>query len=417
VTIRVTEATRVATGRHTVVLLGCLSALGPIGVDIYLPAFPRIAADLGCDVGAVQQSMAAYFLALSLGQLVYGPISDRIGRKPPICIGLSIFAIGALLAACSSSVAALIAARFVQGLGICAIIALIRAIVRDLHVGAEAAHMMARMLLIVSVSPLLAPLAGSAILGFASWRLIFVLLAVMAAALLLLTGYGLPETHHPTAASSAPGESLARRCWRLLADPGFRRPMLVLACAQAGASIYLASASQLYIVDYGLGGLAYGLVFAINAVGMIGLAQTNRWLIRRRGPASVLRAGTAGCAVAMLGVAATNLAGLHSIGLVLIGFFVYFSAFGLVMAPASVIALHGHPELSGTAAALLGTVQFASGAAATALAGYGFDGSAGPAISLQAVVAVTAWCAAVRIPHEADQLRRPPDASAESASA
>jgi DHA1 family bicyclomycin/chloramphenicol resistance-like MFS transporter len=379
--------------RRIALLLGLLSAIGPIGIDIYLPAFATIARDLGCGIGAVQASMAGYFLALGLGQIFYGALSDRIGRKPPILLGLALFVAGSIGCALAGGVATLIAGRFVQGCGICAIVALMRAIVRDLHAGPDAVRLMARTLLIVSVSPLLAPLAGSAIIAFASWRMIFWLLAALATSLLVATWRLLPETH---VARSSETQPLQRTFGRIFADPGFRRALAMLAAAQAGASIYLAGSSAAYIGAYGLPPWTYSIAFAANAVGMIAAAQTNRALILRHGTPRVLLMAATLTLAGIAPMALASLAGPPPIALMLAGFFLVFTSFGFVMGPASVLALERHSAVAGTAAALLGTLQFGAGAAASALLSL-LGGSFAGMVALQAVAAVAAWIAAWRI--------------------
>jgi DHA1 family bicyclomycin/chloramphenicol resistance-like MFS transporter len=370
-----------------------LSAIGPIGIDIYLPAFATIARDLGCGIGAVQASMAGYFLALGLGQILYGALSDRIGRKPPILFGLALFVAGSIDCALSGSVAALIAGRFVQGCGICAIVALMRAIVRDLHAGPDAVRLMARTLLIVSVSPLLAPLAGSAIIAFASWRMIFWLLAVLALALLVATWRLLPETH---AGRSSERQPLGRTLGRIFADPGFRRALAMLGAAQAGASIYLAGSSAVYIGAYGLPPWTYSIAFAANAVGMIAAAQTNRALILRRGTPRVLLMAATLTLLAVAPMALAAVGGQPPIGLMLAGFFLLFTSFGFVMGPASVLALERQGAVAGTAAALLGTLQFSAGAAASTILSL-LGGSFAGMLALLTIAAIAGLTASWRI--------------------
>lgn len=381
---------RPAGGRGQALLLGLLSAIGPISVDMYLPAFGTIAADLRTDIGTIQLSMAAYFLGLGGGQLFYGPWSDRAGRKPPILFGLAVFVAGSLVCATAGSAGVLIAGRFVQAIGICAILAVMRAIVRDQYRGADAAHLMARIMLIVSVSPLLAPLGGSAIIALAGWRPIFWLLAALATALLLLTICSLPETHAP----ARPAGPVLRTCRELLVDPGYRRCLVLLAAAQAGASVYLAGSSFVYISVLGFSPVAFSIAFAINAAAMIGVAQYNRRLIVRFGIPRVLLIGTGTGAAAMtLAVVAY----CTSAALFVPAFLLYFASFGLVMGPVSVLALEDHADKAGTGGALLGTAQFTTGAIAAMLAGAAFDGSAGPVVFVMFAAATVALGMAMRV--------------------
>ena len=396
---------RLPFGRRQVLLLGLLTALGPIAVDIYLPAFVAIAEGLDTDLGHLQLSMSAYFLALSLGQLVYGPWSDRVGRRPLILMGLLVFAAGSLVCALAPNANVLIFGRFTQGIGICAIIVLNRAIARDLYQGADAAHLMSQLMLIVSVSPLLAPMAGSSIAAAGSWRLIFWLLAALSLALLAFSARQLPETRPDFGAAAR--LSLVQAGRRLLADPGFRRPVVVICLCQAGGLMYLTGAAPVLLSVYRLPPWAYSLVFAVNALGMIGLAQANRRLILRFGIPRLLVAGCAATLLAVLPVCLGSLAHPAPLSWMLPAFFLYFAAFGCIMGPATVLALEQHAAIAGTASALLGSLQFATGAAMTAVAASLYNGSAVPMLALQSLLAVLGVTAAVAI------VRRPPPPRAE----
>ena len=167
-------------------ILGLLSAIGPFAIDMYLPALPDIGASLGASVGAVQWSLTAFFLALGAGQLFYGPISDMVGRKPPLYFGLGLFTVASVGCALASDIETLVALRFVQGLGAAAGMAIPRAVVRDLHTGTDAARLMSLLILVFSVSPILAPLAGSGVIALTGWRGVFWVVAVAAVAGLAL---------------------------------------------------------------------------------------------------------------------------------------------------------------------------------------------------------------------------------------
>lgn len=380
-------------GRPQSILLGLLSALGPIGVDIYLPAFVAIAASLHTDLGTVQMTMAGYFLAMSIGQMVYGPWSDRVGRKPLLILGLAIFLVGSLACAMAGEVWWLIIGRFVQGIGICAVYALVRAVVRDIHHGADAAHLMARILLIVSVSPMLAPMAGSTIAALWSWRMIFWMLAGFALVLMFMTSRMLPETR-ALADPSIPQPPFLRVLGRLLRDSDFRRCLLLSACANAGAAIYLTSAAPIFLKTYGLPPWAYSLLFAVNALAMIGLAQANRRLILRFGLRHLVWFASGAVMCAVLPLALLSLTGAVPVAALIAAWFVYFGAFGALMGPSSVLALENHKQVAGSASALLGSLQFGGSAAATALAAALFDGSARPALLLQSGLGIVSFASA-----------------------
>ncbi|BBC73817.1 Bcr/CflA family drug resistance efflux transporter [Altererythrobacter sp. B11] len=391
---RTTRAATIRLGRSEILLLGLLSAIGPIGIDIYLPAFAAIAADLQTDIGSIQLSMAVYFLALGLGQLPFGMASDRFGRKGPILLGLTLFIVGSMVCATAEQVSALLAGRFVQGLGICSILSIVRAVVRDLHGGKEAAHLAARILLVVSVSPMLAPLAGSVIISFGVWRAIFWLLAALAGCLLLASIRFLPETAR--SAGSPDKHVPIAQLRALIREREFLLPTLLLACAQAGASLYLAGSSAVYLLHYQATTFAYSLAFAANAGAMILAAQCNRYLIGRFGMAAVLVLGTGIGAFSIVLFIAAKLVGHAGFPLACVCFFLFFAAFGFVMGPASVLGMEKQKHAAGVAAGLQGTIQFAAGALAAGLLGLlEREGSLEPLLSLLGVGQLAAFSLAL----------------------
>ncbi|WP_312758816.1 Bcr/CflA family efflux MFS transporter, partial [Pulveribacter sp.] len=221
-------------------VLGLLSAIGPFAIDMYLPALPAIGASLSADVGAVQWSLTAFFLALGVGQLAYGPVSDMAGRKAPLYFGLGLFLLASVGCALASDVHTLVALRFVQGLGAAAGMVVPRAVVRDLHTGTEAARLMSLLMLVFSVSPLLAPLAGSAVIALAGWRGVFWVVAVAALAGLVLVHRALQETR-PAAqrVASSLGSALAGY-GALLRDGHYLGLVGIGGCSMAGFFVYLA---------------------------------------------------------------------------------------------------------------------------------------------------------------------------------
>ncbi|MGN6682850.1 MAG: MFS transporter, partial [Devosia sp.] len=181
------------------IVLGLLSVIGPLAIDMYLPALPAIGKDLGASDAAVQQSLMAYMAAVAVCQLIYGPLSDMLGRKLPLYFGIGVYVLGSLGAALAPSVEWLVLFRFVQGVGACASMSLPRAIVRDQYTGAPAAQLMSLLMLVFSISPILAPLSGSAVIAFGDWRLLFWVMAGVGALSLLLLVFGLRETRPKSA--------------------------------------------------------------------------------------------------------------------------------------------------------------------------------------------------------------------------
>lgn len=350
-------------------VLGLLSAIGPFAIDMYLPALPAIGASLSADVGAVQSSLTAFFLALGVGQLAYGPVSDMAGRKAPLYFGLGLFLLASVGCALASDVHTLVALRFVQGLGAAAGMVVPRAVVRDLHTGTEAARLMSLLMLVFSVSPLLAPLAGSAVIALAGWRGVFWVVAVAALAGLVLVHRALHETR-PAAqrVANSLGSALAGY-GALLRDGHYLGLVGIGGCSMAGFFVYLAGSPFVLINHYGLSPVQYSLAFSVNAAAFFASAQFTARLGRRFGLVPVVKAAAAGAGITMAALLAFYLAGGDRLA-VLLGLYFIASAFmGLVIPTTSVLALEEHGAIAGTASALMGTLQMLIGAAAMGLVG------------------------------------------------
>ena len=344
-------------------LLGLISTVGPLAIDMYLPAFPAMARDLHCAPSSVQLSLVVFFCAMAVGQLVYGPLSDAYGRKPPLVFGLGLFATATLGCAIAPDINTLLALRVLQGLGACSGMTIARAVVRDQLTGADAAKLLSLMILVWGVSPLFAPLMGSLTLRLGGWRLIFWVLAGLVAATLLLTVLALEESHPPEKRTVPSISAMLRDYVAILRD----RKLMGLTFSNASWSgsvfSYLATSSFVFEHDFGLNPLAYGAMFGVCASGMIIASQFNATLMRRLGAERQLKWVSLGA----VGVAAVLTAGatfgLASLPFMMLGAFLLFSAQGVSMTPASVTALDGQGERAGAAAALMGAVQLSVGSA------------------------------------------------------
>ena len=375
-------------------VIGLLGAVGPFAIDMYLPALPEVAAELGASAQATQFTLTAFFLAFGVSQLVYGPAADQFGRKPPLYVGLAIFLVGTLGCALAPTIGALVAARLVQGLGAATVMVVPRAIIRDLHTGPEATRMMAMVMLVISVSPMLAPLAGSGVMQVGSWRLIFAILAVAAAFSLALTGFVLPETLAPENRRPARPAELARGLKRLLRDPGFMGLTFVGGFATASFFVFIASASFVYTEEFGLTPTGFSLAFALNAIGFFGASQMAASLGERFGTARTIRTAVAAFAAITAALLALTLLGYGSLA-VIVGMLFLGNAFlGLVMPTTMVMALDPHPDIAGLASSLGGTLQMLTGGAMIALAGPFFDGTAVPMVGAIAAAGALALAAA-----------------------
>jgi DHA1 family bicyclomycin/chloramphenicol resistance-like MFS transporter len=356
---------------RTALVLGLLSAIGPFAIDMYLPALPSIGQSLGASVHAVQASLMAFFISLGIGQIVYGPVSDMVGRKPPLYFGLLLFAAGSIGCALAPNIETLIALRFVQGLGACAGMVVPRAVVRDLHTGADAARLMSLLMLVFSVSPILAPLAGSLLIEVSGWRSVFWAVTVLAGLGLVLLATSLTETRPPAQRVDSSMRGALAAYGRLLRDRHFIGLVFIGAFGMASFFAYLANSSFVLIDHYGLTPRQYSVAFAVNAASFIGASQFTGRLARRYGLALTVKLAVSGYAVLM----ALLLAG--------------YGFLGLVVPSTAVLALDQYGEIAGTASALMGTLQFLTGVLVMALVGWFVDGTARP------MVTGIAGCAAV----------------------
>ncbi|MGB8815416.1 MAG: multidrug effflux MFS transporter [Paracoccaceae bacterium] len=362
-------------------VLGLLSAVGPFAIDMYLPAMPNIAADLGATVPAMQSTITSYFIAFGLAQLVYGPWADAVGRKRPLYAGLAVFLAGTLICFLAPSVEALIAGRFVQGLGGAAVMVVPRAIIRDLHTGHQATRMMAAIMLVISVSPFLAPLAGAGLMAMADWRAIFGVLGAAAFVSLAMTRFMLTETLAPELRQPISGAALRAGTKTLLTHRGFLGLTFLGGFGMASFFVFIASASFVYSYAFGLTPVQFSLAFAVNAMGFFGASQLAAGLGQKHGAAQVMAWATAGFALCTIGLFALAMIGISGLWITIIGLFAANACLGLVIPTAMVMALDDHGEIAGLASSLGGTLQMLVGGVMIAVTGPFFDGSVVPMLA------------------------------------
>ncbi|RWI94918.1 multidrug effflux MFS transporter [Mesorhizobium sp.] len=363
------------------VVLGLLSAIGPFAIDMYLPALPSIGADLKAGTAAVQMSLLIFFLSMGFGQIVVGPISDIVGRKLPLYVGLALFMVGGVGSAMAPSIEWLIAFRFLQGLGASAGMAVPRAIVRDLHTGNEAAKLMSLLMLVFSVSPILAPLTGSQIIESFGWRAVFWTVTGAAALATILLATSLKETRSAEErANSSFGTALAGYRY-LMSDRNFLGLTTIAGFGIASFFVYLSSSSFILIDHYGLSPSVYSVFFSINAVAFIGMSQLTGMLADRFGLKRVVWVAVTGYATVMVALFAIMASGVDRLDVMAALLFVGYGFLGLVIPTTSVLAMEEHGEIAGTASALMGTLHFAIGALAMGVAGLFFDGTPLPMVA------------------------------------
>lgn len=377
------------------IVLGALSAFGPLSLDMYLPALPALARDFAVPDAAVQLSLTSCLIGLAVGQLIAGPLSDRWGRRVPLLVGLAGYLVASVLCAVAPNVGALTGLRAVQGIAGAAGIVISRAIVRDLYEGTAAARFFSLLMLVNGLAPILAPVVGGQLLRFTSWRGVFLVLAVIGAVLLAATVLVVGETL-PSARRRRGGLGQTVRSFGvLLRDPGFLRPALAGGFAFAAMFAYISASSFVLQKTYGLDPQQFSIAFAVNALGIVLLGQGNARLLRGRSPSALLRAGLALCAA---GGGALLLSVLADLGVaaVLVSLFALVSSIGLIMPNSTALSMSGHPEMAGTASALLGLLQYALGGLAAPLTGLGGNGAALPmalaiAASAAGAVVVHLW--------------------------
>src|SRR3990167_2315335 len=342
-------------------ILGLLSAIGPFAIDMYLPALPDIGASLGASVGAVQWSLTAFFLALGAGQLFYGPISDMVGRKPPLYFGLGLFTVASVGCALASDIETLVDLRFLQGLGAAAGMAIPRAVVRDLHTGTDAARLMSLLILVFSVSPILAPLAGRGVIALTGWGGVFWGVAVAAVAGLALVYGSLQETRPASDRVESSLGGALRAYALLLRDWHYLGLVFIGGFAMAGVFVFLAGSPFVLINHYGLTPTQYSVAFGVNAAAFIGASQFTATLGERFGMVRVVKVAATASGAVMASLLLYYLLGGDDLAVLIGLYFVASALMGLVIPTTSVLALEKHGAIAGTASALLGTLQMLTG--------------------------------------------------------
>ena len=370
------------TGWRQVALIGSITIVGPLCIDMYLPALPEINRDLHASASAVQLSLTACLIGIATGQLLFGPISDRLGRRPPLLAGLAGFTVASLACAVAPNIYFLIAFRLIQGLGGAAGIVIARSIVRDLYSGAALARFFATLMLAVGVGPILAPQIGSWVLAFTIWRGVFVLLAVFGVLLVLSAWWRVPETLAPGNRQTGSVGSTLKTMVMVTRDRVFLGYVLACGLAAGGTFAYIAGSSFVLQNIYGLSATTYGLVFAINACGLIIGAQVSGRLVPRFGASRLLTVGLvtmiAGGALLFI-VVSTRIVGIPG---VIPSLWVFMFGFGFVGPNAAALGMQRYPHAAGSAAAVLGSFQFGMAALIAPLAGVGGTHDATPMITL-----------------------------------
>ena len=384
---------------RTILILGALSAFGPLAIDFYLPGFPAMAQAFATDEKHIQLTLAVYFLGLSIGQLVYGPIADRFGRRLPLLVGVGLFTAASFACAFAPSLEWLIGARFVQALGGCAGMVLSRAIVSDKCDAVGSAKVFSQLMLVMGLAPILAPMLGGLLVNLYGWQAIFIVLTGFSALAALAVALGLPESL-PANVPRQPLSGALRQYGRLLKDREFLGHALTGGIAMAGMFAYIAGSPFVFIKLYGVPAEHYGWLFGSNAAGFILVAQINARLLAKRGPAFLLSRMVWVYLAAGLTLLAISSLHTEQLWPLLIPLFICIASLGCIIPNASACAMSGQGARAGCASAMLGCLQFSVAAAAAWLVGLLHDGSAMPmamVISLCGVLAVAIAVATRRL--------------------
>lgn len=352
-----------------IIILGAMTAFAPLSIDMYLPAFPTLQESLGTTAGRIQLTLASFFVAFAAGQVIYGPLADRFGRKPPLYAGLGLFVAASIGCAIATSVEQLILLRFIQALGAGAGVVIARAMVRDLFPPSEAVAVFSRLMLVMGVAPMLAPLLGSYLLIWFDWHAIFAFLALFGALCLLAVTLRLPESLSSEIREPLSFRSIVLGYLRLIADRRFIGPALVGGFSISGMFVYITASPFVFIEVLGISTESYGWLFGFNAFGFIAAAQVNARLGRQFGAAKVLRVSTKVVVAAGLLLILGGVIGIGGRYGVFVPVFVFIASLGFVMPNTAALAMAPFGRNAGSASALMGTLQFGLAAAASSVTG------------------------------------------------
>lgn len=370
-----------------ILILGLLAAFGPLSIDMYLPALSAIATDFNVPLSLVQLSLASYFVGIATGQMIYGPLTDKYGRKPPLYVGLVLYALASLACALTDSAEGLIVYRFIQALGSCAGMVIGRAVVRDLYRPHESAKVFSMMMLIMGVAPILAPLLGNVFNSMFGWRSIFWTLAIISFVTLIAIHYFLKETH--VRDESYKISETFKTYWEVLQDRQFTGFTFSLSFIYAGMFAYITGSSFVFIEHFGLSANQYSLVFGINAFGLIFFSQVNGRLLKAHTPEKLIRTVlplslVAGFLILLEGIVDGPIWGMC------ISLFLFILTMGMIAPNASACALANQKKSAGSASALMGTIQFSISAICSSLVSHFHDGSIRPMTSVMFICALLA---------------------------
>ncbi|WDF69908.1 multidrug effflux MFS transporter [Sphingobacterium oryzagri] len=385
---------RKITSNRTIILLilGLLSAVGPFSIDMYLPAFQTIAQDFNTSVDRVQFSLTSFFIGIAFGQLIYGPLLDRYGRKKPLLIGLVIYITATVFCVVTRNIEYLIALRFLQALGSCAGMVASRAMIQDYYEPREAARVFSLLMLVIAISPILAPSAGAFLLNHLDWHYIFVSLLAIGTIILILTYFYLPESYAGNHDFSLRPKAILGKFWEVLTNKTFLSYCLIGSIASSGLYAYLAGSSFVMQQYFGLSQTQYGLAFAFVASAMIVATQINRAILKRWTSPQISRIANIWQSLVGLAMVGCMLFDVLTLPVLLGLMFCYLLGQGFIFPNTSAMALSPFRALAGSASALLGCIQMAIGALTSALVSYFHNDTPYPMLIVMGAAAVISLC-------------------------
>lgn len=375
---------------YLILILGLLTAIGPLSIDMYLPAFPDIAKGLNTSVSSVMLSLSSFFIGISVGQLMYGPLLERYGRKKPLYFGLVIYAIAAIGCATTMSVNGLILFRLFQALGGCVGMVASRAMVRDLFEVKDNAKVFSTLMLVVAVSPIIAPTLGGYITAYLGWRYIFAMLIIVITIILIAVYFLLPESKKPDPNFSLRPRAIANSYLTIIKNPQFAIYTFTGAVAYAGLYSYISGSPYVFMVIYGVSEKYYGWIFAVIAGGLISASQLNNLLLRKYQSEQIVKAALIFQNTIGIILVTTSILGTHNLYLTILLILLFLCCQGFIFPNASALSMAPFSQNAGTASALMGFIQMSVGAILSAMVSILQNGTELPMTGVMATCSISA---------------------------
>ena len=375
---------------YLILILGLLTAIGPFSIDMYLPAFPDIARGLHTTVAQVTLSLSSFFIGISVGQLLYGPLLERFGRKNPLYVGLSIYLLTSIGCAAAGSVNALIVLRLLQALGGCVGMVAARAMVRDLFEVKENAKIFSTLMLVVAVSPIIAPTLGGYVTAVLGWRYVFAMLILVDIIIIAGVFFLLPESKKPDPNFSLRPTPIIRNFAGVIIHPQFYTYALTAAISAAGLYAYIGGSPHVFMEIFQVNERQYGWIFALIAMGLIGASQVNSVLLRLYSSEQIIKVALSCQSIIGATMALITLFGWNDLFITIFLIFIFLCTQGFVFPNASALSLAAFGHNAGSASALLGAIQMTIGAGTSALVSVLQNHTALPMTGVMACCAITA---------------------------